>query len=115
MYDTELERIALKAETLKTVKKFFGNEVPKEKKKAADDLILRMTEILYMMIMFQDDIEKNGIKGTNGNGKFTSNPSVGSYNNLMKTYISLFKQMADFLEIGEKNKNALLEFMNKDK
>ena len=113
MYEDELSRVTLKAETLKKVKKFFGDEIPKEKKKAAEDLCLRMTEVLYMMIMLEEDVQKNGIKTPNGNGKLASNPSIGSYNNLMKTYISLFKQMTEFLGTADKNKKALLDFMKK--
>ena len=113
MYEDELSRVTLKAETLKKVKKFFGDEIPKEKKKAAEDLCLRMTEVLYMMIMLEEDVQKNGIKTPNGNGKLASNPSIGSYNNLMKTYISLFKQMTEFLGTSDKNKNAILDFMKK--
>ena len=45
MYEDELSRITLKTETLKKVKKFFGDEIPKEKKKAAEDLCLRMTDV----------------------------------------------------------------------
>ena len=67
MYEDELSRVTLKAETLKKVKKFFGDEIPKEKKKAAEDLCLRMTEVLYMMIMLEEDVQKNGIKTPNGN------------------------------------------------
>ena len=113
MYDTELERQVLKTEVNKKVKKFFG-EVPKEKKKLADDLLGRLGEVIYIIEMLQADIDKKGIYGVNGNGRTCSNPSIGSLNNLLKTYTSLFKQAVDFLgkENLNGNKDDLLAFLN---
>ena len=112
MYEDELERIALKAETLKKVKKFFSNDIPKEKKKASEDIILRMTEILYMMTMLEEDVQRNGTKISGGK----MNPSVGAYNNLVKSYIALFKQITAFLGIDSTNKSDdLIAFINSNK
>lgn len=96
MYDTELERQVLKADITKKVKKFFS-DIPKEKKYAANDIIEKMSETLYIIEMLKAEIDSEGIWGTNGNGKKSISPAIGAFNNTMKLYLSVFKQMCDFL------------------
>ena len=56
MYDTELERQVLKADITKKVKKFFS-DIPKEKKYAANDIIEKMSETLYIIEMLKAEIK----------------------------------------------------------
>ena len=101
------------------LKKLFS-DVPENKKKTVEGLIIRAAFMRISLEDFEEDLNKNGFteqfrQGVHQDPYERKRPSAELYNTMNTSYQKIIKQLTDLLPDGEKESDELLSFLGGDK
>ncbi len=97
------------------LKKLFA-DVPENKKKTVEGLIIRAAFMRISLEDFEDDLNENGFtemfqQGVNQEPYDRKRPVADLYNTMNTAYQKIIKQLTDLLPDGKMEEDELLKFL----